>query len=385
LNNPYPHVRTLTEDIGSLIDRAAFDPTAWDDVIAAFARAMPGGKAGFQVVDIHGESAVPLTASGWPDGIVEAYAQYYNSINPWMPVMLTAPSMQPIFSERMLPASQFAHTEFYTDWLARAGGAEGSTGMRIAESDGRLGFISLHYDVRRAESANAVYEPLLGSLASRIRRAMDVSRRVRIGQLGGPLLDALVEPAFLVRHDLRIYGTNAAAEALLRDGAVLRCGARDMLEARDADLFARIRTAVVSACDPSAPAAPLATGAAVATAWGAFAACTMPVDPKFLSAGGMGLLVLPARLALLILRRCAPARDPAELRQALMRTYGLTAAEARLASALDGTASLKDVAEQFGIARETARSHLRSIFRKTGTARQAELTRLIVLEGRRVR
>lgn len=384
MNNPFPHVRALTEDIGSLIDRAAFDPAAWDDVIAAFARAVPGGKSGFQVVDILGESAVPLTAWGWPDGIVEAYAQYYNSINPWMPAMLAAPSMQPIFSERLLPASQFAHTEFYTDWLSRAGGAEGSTGMRIAERDGRLGFISLHYDVRRADSANAVYEPLLRNLGPRIRRALDVGRRVRTARLGGPLLDALVEPAFLVRQDLRIYGTNAAAEALLRDGAVLRCGARDMLEARDADLSARIREAVTSVCDPAAPAAPPATSAAVATAWGAFAACTMPVDPKFLSAGGMGLLVLPSRLALLILRRCAPSRDPAELRQALIRTYGLTGAEARLASALDGTANLKDVAEQFGIARETARSHLRSIFRKTNTARQAELTRLILLEGRRV-
>jgi DNA-binding CsgD family transcriptional regulator len=376
-----PRITALIEEIGGLIDRAAFDADAWEDVMVAFAAAVPGGKTGFQVVDVSGERAIPLLASGWPDGVVAAYAEYFNTINPWMPVMLAAQPMRPIFSERALPASQFAHTEFYTDWLSRAGGADASTGMRFSELDGRLGFISLHYEHRRADAANAVYEPLLDSLGSRMRRALDAGRGLKTRHLNGPLLDALVEPALLLGRDLRIHGANAAADALLRDGAVLRCGARDHLDVRDPDLLRCIAGVVAKACDPEHPVGPSVEASGVATAAGSFLPCVMPVDPAFLRAGRMGPLVLPSRLALLVLRRCAPARSPADLRDALRTAYGLTPAEARLAAALDGSASLKDVADRFGITSMTARTQLRAIFRKTNTARQAELVRLILKEA----
>jgi DNA-binding CsgD family transcriptional regulator len=380
-----PKTVALANEIGALIDRAAFDPEAWEDVMTAFAAAVPGGKTGIQVVDVLGEGAVPLTSSGWPDGVVERYAEYYNAINPWMPVMLSAPAMQPIFSERLLPASEFANTEFYTDWLSRAGGADASSGMRFAESDGRLGFISLHYDLRHAESANAVYEPLLRILGPRIRRTLDASRHAGSGRLGGSLLDALVEPALLVAQDMRIYGANDAAEDLLRDGKVVRCGRLNILDVRDPDLRTSIRDAVTAACAPGMTAGPFSAAPAILTPWGTFAACTMPVDPKFLSAGRFGLLVLPLKLALLVLRRCETPRKPANVQGALMKTYGLTAAEARLAAALDGTASLKETAERYGITIDTARSQLRAVFRKTGVSRQAELTRLLLLESGRTR
>lgn len=366
------------DEIGYLIDRAAFDPDRWGEVMSAFAAAVPGGKSGFQVVDVAGERAIPLTAAGWPDGVVEAYAQYYNGINPWMPVMLTAPAMQPIYSERLLPASSFKHTEFYTDWLSRAGGATASTGMRIAERDGRLAFFSFHYDVRTADQANAVYEPLLRTLVPRIRRSLDATCGVTPKRLKDPLLDALVEPALLLGHDLRTYGTNAAADALLRDGHLLRIGARDRLDLRHADLLSCIHTAVSRACAPDTILSPPATVAPVMTDWGAFLPCVLPVDPAFLRAGGMNALVLPRRLALLILRPSAVRPTPADVQDTLRKTYGLTPAEARLAAALDGRASLNEVAERYGITSATARTQLKAIFRKTNTARQAELVRLIL-------
>lgn len=376
-----PKVVALAEDIGALVDRAAFNPDEWEDVMAAFAAAVPGGKSGIQVVDIFGQSAVPLTSSGWPDGIVEKYAEYYNAINPWMPAMLSAPAMQPLYSERVLPASEFARTEFYTDWLSQAGGADASSGMRFAESDGRLGFISLHYDVRRAESANAVYEPLLKILVPRIRRTLEVSRHAGAGRLGGSFLDAFVEPALLVSRDMRIYGANSAAEALLRDGKILRCGKLNILDVQNAGLRTCIHDAVVRSCAPGIPVGPFSADQAILTPWGAFAASTMPVDPKFLTAGRFGLLVLPPRLALLVLHQDPTPRSPKDTQAVLMKTYKLTAAEARLALALDGTASLKETADRFGITYDTARSQLRAVFRKTGVSRQAELARLIVLEN----
>jgi DNA-binding CsgD family transcriptional regulator len=63
--------------------------------------------------------------------------------------------------------------------------------------------------------------------------------------------------------------------------------------------------------------------------------------------------------------------------EALRALYGLTDAEARLTCALLEGARLEDYAERVGISMNTARTHLKSVFAKTDTDRQAELMRLL--------
>jgi DNA-binding CsgD family transcriptional regulator len=70
----------------------------------------------------------------------------------------------------------------------------------------------------------------------------------------------------------------------------------------------------------------------------------------------------------------APALDV----QLLRDWYGLTPAEARLAALLASGLSLHDIVERLGIAANTARTHLKSIFGKTETRRQGELIRLLL-------
>ena len=61
----------------------------------------------------------------------------------------------------------------------------------------------------------------------------------------------------------------------------------------------------------------------------------------------------------------------------LRTAFRLTEAEARLAAKLARGESLENVADQFGIGKETARSQLKSIFGKTGVHRQGELVALL--------
>jgi DNA-binding CsgD family transcriptional regulator len=62
----------------------------------------------------------------------------------------------------------------------------------------------------------------------------------------------------------------------------------------------------------------------------------------------------------------------------LTRLYGLSRAEARVAVLLAKGNRLEQVAEQLGLTYETVRKHLKQIFGKTGTDRQAELVRTLV-------
>jgi DNA-binding CsgD family transcriptional regulator len=58
--------------------------------------------------------------------------------------------------------------------------------------------------------------------------------------------------------------------------------------------------------------------------------------------------------------------------------FGLTPAEARLALHLVAGETLRSAEVKLSMTYETARSHLKNIFKKTGTCRQAELVILIV-------
>jgi DNA-binding CsgD family transcriptional regulator len=78
---------------------------------------------------------------------------------------------------------------------------------------------------------------------------------------------------------------------------------------------------------------------------------------------------------LLFLHDAARLADPPN--GLLRRLYELTPREAELATLLGAGVSLDAAADALGIAKNTAVNHLQRIFRKTGTRRQAELTRLL--------
>lgn len=62
----------------------------------------------------------------------------------------------------------------------------------------------------------------------------------------------------------------------------------------------------------------------------------------------------------------------------LQQLYGLTPAEAKLASLLAAGLRVDDAAAELGISVHTARAQLKQVFTKTGTRRQAALMRLLL-------
>lgn len=63
----------------------------------------------------------------------------------------------------------------------------------------------------------------------------------------------------------------------------------------------------------------------------------------------------------------------------LQRLYGLTPSQAKLTNLLANGLSLKEAALQMKLTQESARQYLKLVFQKTGTSRQAELVRKVIL------
>jgi DNA-binding CsgD family transcriptional regulator len=72
-----------------------------------------------------------------------------------------------------------------------------------------------------------------------------------------------------------------------------------------------------------------------------------------------------------------PDQQPRASPEALRDMFQLTRMEAALAAALADGSSLVEAADHLGIAHNTARTHLRATFSKTGARRQSQLVRLI--------
>jgi DNA-binding CsgD family transcriptional regulator/PAS domain-containing protein len=73
-----------------------------------------------------------------------------------------------------------------------------------------------------------------------------------------------------------------------------------------------------------------------------------------------------------------PDESPRVPCRLLRELFGLTRAEALLATTLAAGLSLDEASRELEVSRNTARAHLRAIFSKTGVTRQADLVRLIL-------
>ena len=83
-------------------------------------------------------------------------------------------------------------------------------------------------------------------------------------------------------------------------------------------------------------------------------------------------------------QRRRPARATDDRAERLRERYRLTPSETRVAMLIADGYTVKEIATALGVSVFTVRAHLRAIFAKTGTDRQASLVR-VVLTATRVR
>jgi DNA-binding CsgD family transcriptional regulator len=96
---------------------------------------------------------------------------------------------------------------------------------------------------------------------------------------------------------------------------------------------------------------------------------TMPAHGRRGAGPGRAVVV-----GVLIDRSTPPSLEPAMLRE----LFGLTEAESRVAEAYLRVDTVKDVAQQLGVSANTVKTHLASVYLKTGCTRQAQLVRLLM-------
>ena len=179
-------------------------------------------------------------------------------------------------------------------------------------------------------------------------------------------LDCLGAGLFLLDATGRIVHANASAHALLRkrtavsalDGKLVAC---------DAHAAQALREIVAEAGAGGARALALPLRARDGEH------CIAHVLP-LASGARPRTRARDAAIALLVHKVVLDLRSPPE---AIAGLYGLTPSEVRVLLAIVEVGGVRETAEALGIAEATVKTHLHRLFAKTGTARQAELVKLV--------
>jgi DNA-binding CsgD family transcriptional regulator len=363
----------MLEQFSATIEKlyaAAADAALWQEALCAIENYTGSTGAVLNLVPKTNDAPPLCLAGSFSRDDCAEYARDYMWRCPRIAFSQAHPELPIQFDSMILSESEMDRDPTY-EWF-------GKHGLRYYLG-GWIGETSTHYAVmslqrsRRQGHVDVEQVQQFSLVVTHMARALSLAAKLgtleRCESLNGALIDALPQAIFVLDEYGRVMFANRSAERILRLGEAV--GLVDKkLQCRFSRDQVRLEQAIQSAIAPTG-LEPRGGWARIHCASGQkkFVALVAPIMP------GEILFASLEPKALLIIT------DPTETafgdERALHDLFGLTPAEARLASALSAGHSIESSAAVLSITQATARSALKSVFRKTGLTRQQDLVRML--------
>src|SRR4051794_3130752 len=255
-------------------------------------------------------------------------------------------------------------SSYYTE-LLRPRGLGWCVGTSVRAPSGDTLVFSIEKAHRKGPVPRSVAEQL-DQLRPHLARSSILSARLGLDRARSTIatLEAIGLPAAALAPTGRVISANAG---FLASETRIRVGASDMVQFASEPAQALLMEALSNVAGSQS-----GFGRSIPVR-------ATPTDPAFVAhvvpLRGGGLDVFTGALSVVFITSIVPnTSPPAPLLQAL---FDLTPAEARMASQITAGKSIEQISSATGIAQNTIRTHLKSIFQKTGVQRQAELVSLL--------
>jgi DNA-binding CsgD family transcriptional regulator len=347
---------------------AAAEPALWPRFLENYNDAVSSDTIVLQIHDLGLNRSTILSSFGISSPFTQSYNEHYSKLNIWRQRgrALYVPGAVNLDQEQC-PRSLFECSEFYNDYLRRMDAAY-SSGAVIARTHNQAPTLTAlrgHRKGEYGEDERRVAKFLLPHLC----RAWTVYEKLELLAAGEFVLDGLPLGIVFLRTSGAAVYSNRCADEIFRidDGLSLR---NAMLCARDQIADAQLRKAMNHALSPDRPLGPTAIAVPRTSCRRAYQVVVAPLLTRFRQFTGT-----PAPRAMVLITD--PERPGLARAELLIQLFGLTPKEAEIAVSLSAAKSVEQAADEMGITYQTARTHLRRIFSKTGTSRQTEL--LLVL------
>ncbi|MGH6823324.1 MAG: helix-turn-helix transcriptional regulator [Methylocella sp.] len=367
------------EELIGLIDliyEAALDGELWPGVLTKLADAMGAAHVAVPSVDRRANIVNTISPRVDPD-LLATFKEHWAFRDPLFARAILRPAGNLYTLDGLMPREEFSATPIFNEWHRRAGFGLAAMGANLVAEDGLSALIAF-FNAPSKDTLTSDQTRLFAATLPHIMRAVRINRllwKLELKQLAPPeRFENLPQGALLADASARVVFANTTAKAMLDtgDGLLLRDG---RLAAAGSDVIQKL----VASCAQTAiavggpggelavprkhPHSPLHVTVAP------LRSATRLADVPWTGVG--------APVAMVTMRDPELARRQGE--KNLRRRFGLTLAETGLAAEILKGYGRKAAARRRGISDATAKSQLSSIFEKTGTHRQAELVRLLLI------
>lgn len=296
------------------------------------------------------------------------YHERYLRLDPVTAEHYQASIEEPFSISDVVDPETYRQSAFYREWS----GPQHIVDLLTAPM-ARTGLSTVLFGAIRHERDGEVDEPMrrrMRLLAPHMRRALALTDIVGTAPRASELehvLDGLKAGVFLANSEGRVLHANAAGNELLAEGDALRAR-NGRLSPSDLGAASALSLALAAAGNGTLPAGD--TGHAIALAGpdgDHFALHLLPLVNGKRRADGAAAAVFVQRTT----------QVPTIAPDLVARAFGLTPAEQRVLGHIVEAGSVAEAAERLRVSETTVKTHLHRVFSKTGTARQADLVKLL--------
>lgn len=379
---PFVSKESVLLSLIDLIYEAVSEPAVWSIFLKHFADAVHGTRTAIFFHDIrNADGSLVWTANVDPE-YLRLYNDYYHAKNLWAirASSLLAPG-RVVTSEEMCPAKEVLRSEYYADYL-RPQDIFYPFGAEIIREGSRAAIITVMRPLRAAPFGPEEVA-FLNQLMPHLQRAFQLRCRLDHANLEKESFEeALAKLAIgvvIVEGKGQIAFMNSAAEQILKsgDGLIIEEGQVKAVFPKE---NARLQALLGKAVQTAESRGSLPGGSLAVTRSSAKAAIEVLVVPVRFEVN-----VLGSRRARSLIFISDPERGHLASRDFLRTVYGLTPAESDIVNLLLQGKDVDEICDVLSITGNTARTHLKHIFSKTGTRRQSELIRILLLGPASVR
>jgi DNA-binding CsgD family transcriptional regulator len=365
-----------TDELGKLIEQIYEAPFAGQysrALIRALARSLDSDIAAVMEQEPNSGNVHGITHIGFSDAAIRGYEDYYAHRSVLLKESAKYRQVGRIFSDHMIPRySDYTRSETYNDFFAPQG-ADHLMQAHLERAGGRVTTLAFRRPADRGVYSTLDhdrFELLIPHLVNAARHIRLLSRQSLVSQSLIAALETLRTAVLVLDASNRVVFANRRADALLREGLVIRVRSG--------------RLAATQHKDDAGLQEMLSSTRRSLNREGKRHKNHLVVESSgrersvFISA-----LPLTRRTAEPLGAHCAvivfvsSSRRLRGAERVIGELYGLTGAEARVVAGLYDGLSVTEIAGASGTSRDAVRFHLKNVFQKLGVHRQSELIKLV--------
>ena len=351
---------------------AALNPDAWNAILPKIGAFVGGSSGGLFAHDSSRRSGNIFYEFGTDADFRRIYLEKYMTMDPMFGTYFVLDVGEVFSTSTVMSHSEFLQSRFYKECIRPQGWVDNICVYLDRTPDGHAGF-SLFRNEREGLADEPARERLR-LLFPHLRRAVLIGRLIEFKTAQAvtfaDALDGLSAGVLFVDSSGRITHANAAGQAMIAEGDVLRAPLGQLV-ASDPDVNRALRSIFLAAAVSDAAIGVRGVAVPLAARDGErYVAHVLPLSSGARRSAGANYA---AAVVLFVQKAAFATRSPPE---AIAKTYRLTAMEVRVLLAIVEVGGAPQVAEALGIGESTVKTHLKRLYEKTGARRQADLVKL---------